>query len=184
MLKKLLPDNIDAKQVEIWSEDETRVGQQGSLTRIWAKKGTRPRKVKQRQFISTYLYGAACHKTGQAYAVVLPYANTKAMNIFLQGLSKEIKEGKHVALIIDNAGWHNSNELIVPDNITLIPLPPYSPELNAMEQVWEWIKKRFLYNQCYSDYNDIVDKVCDAWNHLSNNPDIVKSIILRKWIHL
>ena len=56
----------------------------------------------------------------------------------------EIKEGKHVALIIDNAGWHNSNELIMPNNITLIPLPPYSPELNAMEQVWEWIKKRFL----------------------------------------
>ena len=86
------------------------------LTRIWAKKGTRPRKVKQRQFISTYLYGAACHQTGQSYAAVLPYANTKAMNIFLQGLSKEINEGKHVALIIDNAGWHNSNELIVPDN--------------------------------------------------------------------
>ena len=79
--------------------------------------------------------------------------------------AEEIKEGKHVALIVDNAGWHNANELIVPDNITLIPLPPYSPELNAMEQVWEWIKKRFLYNQCYSDYNDIVDKVCDAWNY-------------------
>ena len=106
------------------------------------------------------------------------------MNIFLQGLSKEIKEGKHVALIIDNAGWHNSNELVVPDNITLIPLPPYSPELNAMEQVWEWIKKRFLYNQCYADYNDIVDKVCAAWNHLSSNPDIIKSIIHRKWICL
>ena len=98
MLKKLLPDNIDAKKLEIWSEDKTRVGQQGSLTRIWAKKGTRPRKVKQRQFISIYLYEAACHKTGQAYAAVLPYSNTKAMNIFLQVLSKEIKEGKIVRL--------------------------------------------------------------------------------------
>ena len=86
-------------------------------------------------FVPTWVYGAACHETGQSYAVVLPCANTKAMNIFLQGLSKEIKKGKHVALIIDNAGWHNSNELIVPDNITLIPLPPYSPELNAMGQV-------------------------------------------------
>ena len=184
MLKKLLPDNIDTEKVEIWLEDETRVGQQGSLTGIWAKKGTRPRKVKQRQFISTYLYVAACHKTGQSYAVVLPYANTKAMSIFLQGLSKEIKEGKHVALVIDNAGWHNSNKMIVPDNITLIPLPPYSPELNAMEQVWEWIKKRFLYNQCYSDYNDIVDKVCDAWNQISDNTDLMKSIIHREWIYL
>ena len=101
--------------MEIWSQDETRVGQQGSLTRIWAKKGTRPRKVKQRQFISTYLYGAACHQTGQSYAVVLPSTNTQSMNMFLKGLSMDIPEGKHVALIVDNAGWHNSSDLTVPN---------------------------------------------------------------------
>ena len=92
--------------MEIWSQDETRVGQQGSLTRIWAKKGTRPRKVKQRQFISTYLYGAACHQTGKSYAVVLPSTNTQSMNMFLKGLSMDIPEGKHVALIVDNAGLY------------------------------------------------------------------------------
>ena len=64
MLTELLPKNIDKSNVDIWSQDESRVGQQGSLTRIWAKRGTRPRKVRQQQFISTYIYGAACHDTG------------------------------------------------------------------------------------------------------------------------
>ena len=184
MLKTLLPKEVDHDRVEIWSEDESRVGQQGSLTRIWAKKGTRPRKVKQRQFISTYIYGAACHRTGQSYGMILPYANTDAMNIFLEGLSQEVGSGKHVALIIDNAGWHRAADLVVPSNITLVPLPPYAPELNAMEQVWEWIKSHFLYNQSYSDYEDIVDKLSYAWNQISSNTDLVKSIIHREWTYL
>ena len=111
MLKKLLPSGIDYNNVEIWSEDESRIGQQGSLTRIWATKGTRPRKVKQRQFTSTYIYGAASHATGQSFGLILPYANTEAMNMFLSELSKEIKSEGHIALIVDNAGWHNSKDL-------------------------------------------------------------------------
>lgn len=106
------------------------------------------------------------------------------MNIFLEGLSKEVELGKHVALIIDNAGWHKAADLIVPSNITLVPLPPYAPELNAMEQIWEWIKSHFLSNQNYSDYDDIVDKLSYAWNQVSGNTDLVKSIVHREWIHL
>ena len=184
MLTNLLPREVERDKVEIWSEDESRVGQQGSLTRIWATKGTRPRKVKQKQFISTYIYGAACHPTGQSYGMILPYANTDAMNIFLGGLSKEIGSGRHIALIIDNAGWHTAADLIVPRNITLIPLPPYAPELNAMEQVWEWMKSHFLYNQSYADYEDIVDKLAYAWNQVSGNADLIKSIIHREWTNI
>lgn len=101
--------------------------------------------------------------------MILPYANTNAMNIFLEGLSKEVKTGKHIALIIDNAGWHKALDLIVSSNITLVSLPAYAVELNSMEQVWEWIKNHFLYNQCYSNYEDIVDKLSYAWNQLSND---------------
>ena len=123
--------------MDIWPQDETRVGQQGSLTRIWAKRDTRPRKVKQCQFISTYIYGAASHATGESFALILPYANIFAMNKFLEDLSLTIQNNRHIALLTDNAGWHTAKKLIVPSNITLIPLPPYAPELNAMEQVWE-----------------------------------------------
>ena len=170
--------------MDIWSQDETRVGQQGSLSRIWALRGTRPRKVKQQQFISTYIYGAACHDTGQSFALILPYANTVAMNLFLNELSMEIKPERHIALIIDNAGWHKANNLVIPVNITLIPLPPYAPELNAMEQVWEWIKNHCLSNQQYRDYEDIVDKACYGWNQLASNQELVISIMHRKWISL
>jgi len=99
-----LPLGVTVDTVDLWFQDEARVGQQGSLTRIWAPKGTRPRKVQQRQFISSYIYGAACPGSGESFG-----------------------------LIVDNAGWHRSNELSIPRNITLIPIPPYSPELNAME---------------------------------------------------
>lgn len=106
------------------------------------------------------------------------------MNIFLQQLSTQIKVGKHVALVLDNAGWHTANKLVIPENITLIPLPPYSPELNAMEQVWEWIKKHHLSNQCYENYEAIVEKVCQAWNDFSNNKKLVQSLCSRKWLVL
>lgn len=170
--------------VEIWSQDEIRIGQQGSLCRIWAKRGTRPRKVKQQQFISTYVYGAASHTTGESCALVLPYANTNAMNIFLQELSAKVSSEKHVALIVDNAGWHKAKQLIIPDNITLVPLPPYSPELNAMEQVWEWMRGHYLSNQCYKNYNHILKKACEAWNKFSNNIELVRSIMKRDWVYL
>ena len=184
MLKTLLPKDVDFTQVDIWSQDETRVGQQGSLTRIWAVCGTRPRKVKQQQFISTYIYAAACHDTGESCALILPYANTESMNQFLQELSSMVKDNRHVALITDNAGWYLAKRLLVPDNITLVPLPAYSPELNAMEQIWQWIKNHFLSNQCYEGYDDIVAKACHAWNQLSADIELVKSIMHRNWVSL
>lgn len=140
--------------------------------------------MKQQQFISTYIYAAACHTTGESCALILPYANTAAMNLFLKELSISIKPGRHVALIIDNAGWHKSAELILPHNITFIPLPAYSPELNAMEQVWQWIKDNFLSHLCYSGYTHILNTVSHAWNMFSSNIDLVKSIMFRKWINL
>jgi transposase len=178
----LLPTNIDYSTVDIWQQDESRVGQQGSTTRIWTKTGTRPRKVKQQQFISTYIYGAVCAKTGEAFGLILPYTNTEAMQLFLDELSYNIKLGRHVALVMDNAGWHTANELKVPNNITLVPLPPYSPELNAVEQVWYWIKSHYLSNCNFTDYNDIVDKASFAWNSFTQKPDLVKSLCTREWL--
>ena len=177
-----MPPDINFSKVEIWQQDETRIGQQGSLTRIWAPTGTRPRKVKQQQFISTYIYGAVCSQTGDSFALILPYTNTDAMQLYLVELSKHIKDDKHVALVMDNAGWHVAKELTIPRNITIIPLPAYSPELNAMEQVWQWLKLHYLSNCCYPNYNAIVDRACYAWNQFAKQPDLVKSISTREWL--
>lgn len=168
--------------IDIWTQDESRVGQQGSLARIWSPRGTRPRKVRQQQFIFAYIYGASCALTGDSFGLIFPETNTKSMQIYLDGLSVHIDSGRHGAIIVDNAGWHTSKELRVPDNITLIPLPPYSPELNPMEQVWQWLKQNHLSNICFNNYDDIVDKLSVAWNAFSNNIKLVKSICCRQWI--
>ena len=178
----MLPLNIDFSLVDVWQQDESRVGQQGSTTRIWAKKGTRPRKVRQQQFISTYIYGAVCAKTGATFGLVLPYTNAAAMQLFLNELSSQVKDNRHIALVIDNAGWHTAKELSVPENITLVPLPPYSPELNATEQVWNWMKSHYLSNCNFKDYDEIVNKVCLAWNEFSRQPELVKSMCARDWL--
>ena len=183
-MKERLPEAIPLTSVDVWSQDEVRVGQQGSLSRIWAKRGTRPRKVKQKQFLSTYIYGAACHTSGASYGLVLPEAKSEAMNLFLEELSKCAEAGRHIALILDNAGWHKSKTLKIPDNITLIPLPPYSPELNAMEQIWEWLRNHHFSNQCYKNYEQIVDHACQAWKQISGDPALVRSIMNRSWVNL
>lgn len=182
MLKSLLPDNIEFSTLEIWQQDETRVGQQGSLSRIWAPTGTRPRKVRQQQFISTYIYGATCAQTGDSFALVMPYTNTTTMQLYLCELSQHVPKDKHIALLMDNAGWHVAKELAVPKNITLVPLPSYAPELNTMEQVWLWIKQHYLSNCCYKNYEDLVNKVCNAWNQFTQQPGLVQSLCFRDWI--
>ena len=181
LVKSLVPETIPLKTVDIYQQDESRVGQQGSMTRIWAPKGTRPRKVRQKQFISTYIYGVACATTGDSFGLILPDVNTQSMQLFLDSLSKNIKKGRHAAIIIDNAGWHTAKDLNIPKNITLIPLPPYAPELNSMEQVWQWLKDNHLSNTSFKNYDDIVDKLQEAWNAFSNNVELVKSICFRKW---
>ena len=92
--------------MDVWTQDELRVGQQGSLTRIWAPRGTRPRKVRQQQFISAYIYGASCASTGDSFCLIFPETNTKFMQIYLDRLSAHIALGRHAAVVIDNAGWH------------------------------------------------------------------------------
>lgn len=168
--------------VDIWQHDESRVGQQGSVTRIWAVTGTRPRKVRQQQFIATYIYGAVCAASGETFGLILPYTNTQAMQLFLNELSLQVDGNRHIALVMDNAGWHTAKNLLVPNNITLVPLPPYSPELNAIEQVWNWMKSHYLSNCNFKDYEDIVDQTCIAWNEFSKQPGLVRSMCSRDWL--
>ena len=179
-----MPEDIDISMIDIWVQDESRIGQQGSLTRIWAPRGTRPRKVKQQQFISAYIYGAACAKTKDSFGLILPTTNTISMQTYIDQLSKHVKVGRQIVLVIDNARWHTSKQLKVPENITLIPLPAYSPELNPMEQVWQWMKHNHLSNICFESYDDIVDKLSIAWNAFSDNDTLVKSIYSRQWMNV
>jgi transposase len=142
----------------VWFQDEARVGQQGTLTRIWAKRGTRPRAPRDTRYKWSYIFGAACPARGSAAGLILPYVNTEAMGLHLDEIAKAVKRGSHALLIVDGAGWHGAKGLRVPPNITLLKLPPYAPELNPMENVWQYLRANKLAITVFDTYEEILVK--------------------------
>ena len=121
--------SVDSADIEIWFGDEARIGQKNKITRRWARRGTRPSAPRDQRTASTYIFGAICPKDGKGAALVLPACNTEAMNLHLAEIATEVAPGKHAILLLDQAGWHLSSRLIVPSNITILPLPAKCPEL-------------------------------------------------------
>ena len=134
-------------KIEIWFADEARVGQKNKITRRWAKRGTRPRAPHDQRTHSTYLFGAICPAEGKGAGLVLPFCNTATMKLHLAEISQAVAPGAHAVLVLDQAGWHTTERLDVPDNITLVPLPPRSPELNPVENVWQYMRGNWLSNR-------------------------------------
>jgi transposase len=176
-----IQDKIDSDNIEIWWQDESRIGQQGSLSRVWASKGTRPRVVRQRQFLSTYIFGAVCPDRDLGCALVLPECNAGMTQLHLKQISEHIQEGYHGIVLMDRASWHTTEALNIPENITLMPLPPYSPELNPMEQVWQQLRKIKLSNTVFKDYDDILDSCCEAWNCFCDEDGNIQNLCTRDW---
>ena len=131
-----LPDAVRAAKtpIEVWHQDEARVGQQGTLTYVWADKGSRPATLRDQRRQSAYLFGAVCADRGVGAALVLPHANADAMSLHLAEISRHVAAGAHAVVVLDGADWHQTGgRLKVPGNISLLRLPPYSPELNPQE---------------------------------------------------
>lgn len=161
-----------------------RIGQRGTQTRIWARKGTRPRVVRQQQSESAYIFGAVCPRQDSAVGLVLPHADTQAMAHHLEAVSRAIPAGRHAVLLLDRAGWHTTPKLPQWHNLSLLPLPTGSPELNSAEQVWQQLRDRHLANRCYEDYEQIVDACCQAWNAFTSIPGAIRSLCSRGWADL
>ena len=158
------------------------MGQQGTLTRIWARRGSRPRAPRDTRCKWSHIFGAACPARGTAAGLILPCVNTEAMGLHLEEIAKAVAPGAHVLLIVDGAGWHCAKALDAPDNITLLKLPPYAPELNPMENVWACLRANKLAISVFDSYGDILDKCQGAWNFFANHPDRVTSTTSRNWI--
>jgi hypothetical protein len=118
----------------------------------------------------------------QANAAALPQANAAALSLFLAELAAGLAEDVHAVLVLDGAGWHAARALVVPPNITLVPLPPYSPEPNPVERVWLYSRERFLSLRVFADYRTIVDACCAAWNRLVAEPGRLCSLCDQPWI--
>jgi hypothetical protein len=160
--------------------DQARIGQQGTLTRIWARTNSRPTAVRQSEYQWVYLWAAVEPATGVSVAMITPTVDTALMNRFLAGLSSTLAANEHAILALDNAGWHVARALRVPQNITLLPLPPYSPELNPVERLWAWLRSHQLSNRIYQDYDDLLKETDRAW--LTLDAQTIKSICACPWM--
>ena len=120
---------------------------------------------------------------GKAIGLVLPWCNTEAMNAHLAEISAAVDPGAHAVLIVDQDGWHMTAKLRLPENITILPLPAKAPELNPVENVWQFMRDNWLSNRIFESYEQIVDLCCDAWNRLRDQPWRIMSIGLRDWAH-
>lgn len=174
---------VDSRDIEVWFGDEARVGQKNKITRRWARRGSRPSAPSDQRNASTYIFGAICPADGKAVGLILPWCNTAMMNLHLAAISAEIAPGRHAALLLDQAGWHLSTRLAVPGNITIVPLPPKCPELNAQENVWQFLRDNWLSNRVFDSADALVDYCCDAWNKLVNQPWTIMSLGLRDWAY-
>jgi hypothetical protein len=115
------------KPIEIWFQDEARIGQKNGLARQWARRGSRPRQPADQRYDSAYLFGAICPARGTGAALAMPYADTQAMQLRLDEISRAVARGAHAVLLLDRAGWHTTGRLALPKNITLIFLPSRAP---------------------------------------------------------
>ena len=167
--------------VEVWFQDEMRVGQKNKLTYRWARTGSRPRAINDQRTQSTYLFGAVCPERGTGAALVLPACNSEAMQLHLDEIATRVEPGAHAIVILDQAGWHGAKQLRIPANISLLPLPPRAPELNSQENIWQFMRQNWLSNRIFKSFDDIVDHCCYAWNTLIDQPWKIMSIALRDW---
>lgn len=138
--------------------DEGRFGLITTLKRMWAEKG-KPLSIPVKQgYKSFYTYSSVSPDTGDAFSLLLPEVNTKMMNIYLHEFA-EAYQDKEIVLLMDRAGWHRSKNLNIPDNITIKFLPPYSPELNPVEKLWQWIRKEVYHNVIYHTLTELSDAI-------------------------
>jgi transposase len=152
--------------------------------RQWAKCGARPRQPADQRYANAYLFGAICPARGTGAGLALPQADTEAMQLHLEEISRHVAHGAHAVLLLDRAGWHTTTSLAVPTNITLVFLPSRAPELNPVENIWQYMRGNWLSNRVFETYDDIIEAACEAWRNLINQPETITSIGSREWAHI
>jgi hypothetical protein len=170
------------KPVMLWFEDEARFGRINNLSRCWINKGKRP--VVTQQMIREYIYAytAVCPSTGEAVSIISPVNNTEAMNVFLGLLSTRFSH-YNIVLVLDGAGWHTSHSLKLPQSIRLIYLPPYSPELNPVEHIWDYIREQKGFNNnIFSTIDEVENHLETALREISLESHKMKSLCNFSWL--
>ena len=171
-----------AQKIEVWFQDEARFGQKGTLTRIWSERGRRATALRPLGYEWLYLFGSVCPLTGSTHGLLLPYADLDGMRIYLDDFSRNLPDDVCALLLCDQAGWHTSNRLVLPDNVIVHYLPAKSPELNPAELVWREMRQKQLSNRVFPDVDMMYDAVSVAWMNITENPQSIQSLCGFKWI--
>lgn len=180
-MRRLVRDRAPGRKIEIWFQDEARVGQVGRTSRVWFERGIRPRGPRDMRHEAAWIFGAVCPARDTGVALVLPVATTEAMQLLLDEMAGAVAPDAHAVLILDRAGWHTAGRLAWPANITPLHLPPYSPELNGIERVWLYLKERFLSHRVFRSTRQIIDACCLAWNTLVADTGRIRSLASLSW---
>ena len=181
--KEIVLEQIEAiaeehpgEEVRVWVHDEARFGQQGTITRVWARRGSRPRRLRQTGRESLYVLTAACPASGSACGLIMPELNTAVINQYLEQFSRQLAPGVRAVLLWDNAGYHVSRGLVVPSNVSLIGLLPYSPELNPVENLWHYLRSHYWSNRVFPDYESLREAAMEAWRKVCLDPEKIKTV--------
>lgn len=168
-------DPEDNRPVLLFAQDEGRFGRISDLRRAWSPLRMRPKAP--RQVIRSYLYvfTAVCPVLGKMTSLILPWANTEMMNLFLKQVAEDFSD-YFILMLTDQAGWHTSQKLEIPENIRLIKLPPRSPELNPAEHVWEELREKNFANKALRNLDEVEKNLCQGLNGLASNPDKLRSM--------
>ena len=164
------------KRLRVYFQDESRFGQQGTNTNVWAQRGSRPTAVRQTEYQYLWVIGTVCPENGHAEGLLSPKLNTDIINLFLRQFSETIPDGEHAVMIWDGAGFHTAKKLQVPENITVVQLPPYSPELNTMENLWHYLKSHYWNNRAYETYDGLEEAAMAAWQTAVLNEDLMRTV--------
>ena len=167
------------KKLRLMFQDEAGFGRINRPKYCWCQRGSRPSVPCHHIRQYRYAYGAVEPLTGESCFLVLPYCNTVCMNVFLEELSKQYPQDM-IVLCCDGAAWHKSKSLRIPENIELFYIPPYTPEMNPIEQIWKELRKLGFHNEIFASLEKVVDRLCESICKLSSS--LIRSITARDWI--
>lgn len=172
ILSEIVQDWAGGQAVKLMFQDEARFGRISDVRRCWAPYPMRPMCQAMLTHEYTYAYGAVDACTGELDSLILPQVNTGCMQLFLNEVSKR-HPNERIVMVIDGAGWHRSRMLKAPANIYLLKLPPYAPELNPIEHVWDELREKFFHNRVFASLDMLEDQLALGLKTLEQNPETV-----------
>jgi transposase len=168
--------------VQLWAEDEARLGLKPVIGRVWAPVGKRPVARFKRGYKWTYLYGFVQPESGEVYWLILPTVNVELFSIALKEFAREVGAGKdkRVLLVVDRAGWHTGGEVEVPEGIHLEFLPSGSPELQPAERLWT-LTNEAVANGIFEEIEEIEEALMERCEQLLDQTETIKALTNYHW---